>query len=400
MVCEVPDDYVYLDWAATAPLSTAAAQAMAPYFVPGNASYGFNMNANSLHRPGRAAFSHLEEARRSLAKNLKATRPSEIIFTSGATEADNMALFGIAEGALAKHPLRNTEGFKPRIITTELEHDAILSPANALARQGFEVIKLRPDHQGFISLEDLKEALNDQTILVTIQMANSEIGSIQPIAKFSDHVHSYGAYFHTDATQALGKIPIDLQKLGVDSASFSAHKIGGPKGVGALYLKARTPFVAQMLGGGQEDGRRSTTQNVAGAVGFAAACEDSLDALEEKIAFQQEMRDELYCSFCNIEGINPTVVVPQGSHDFLPNIVHGLATDLESETMILRLDAKGFGVSGGSACSSHSLDPSHVLRSIGVEGDSAFGALRVSFGSTTTKTDIENFVHALTECLA
>ncbi|MBQ9000974.1 MAG: cysteine desulfurase [Eggerthellaceae bacterium] len=390
MTINVPENYTYLDWAATAPLCEEAAEAMAPYLAPGLANIAFGMNANSLHAPGRAAFEAMELARREIARDLGCSRPSEIIFTSGATEADNAALFGIA------HASGKGSG---RIITTAVEHEAVLEPARELAREGYDVVYLKPDRAGFITPEALEEALDDNTVLVSVQAANSEIGAIHPIARLAALAHAHGALFHTDATQALGKVPLDMTELGVDAASFSAHKIGGPKGIGALYLKARTPFRAQMLGGGQEEGRRSTTQNACGIAGFAAACHVAVENEQAESDRQRVLRDALYAKLEKMDGIRPTLVVPAGSVDYLSNIVHAIARDYESETLVLRLDMAGFGVSGGSACASHSLEPSHVLRAIGLTADEAYGALRVSIGRYTTADDIDRFACALATCL-
>ena len=212
--------------------------------------------------------------------------------------------------------------------------------------------------------------------------------------------HRVDALFHTDATQALGKMPLNLKELGIDAASFSAHKIGGPKGIGALYLKARTPFESQMLGGGQENGRRSTTQNVCGIAGFAAACSASVSGEAEESARQRELRDRLYARLRELPGVRPTVDVAVGSTDYLPNIIHVLVSGFESETLVLRLDMLGFGVSGGSACSSHSLEPSKVLRAMGVSADDAYGALRISIGRYTSGNNIDDFASALEKCIA
>lgn len=400
MTVEVPENYTYLDWAATAPLCQEAADAMAPYLVPGLANVQLGMNANSLHAPGRAAFEAMELARRSIARDLGCSRPNEVVFTSGATEADNEVLFGVARAARDARRRQSGASAPCRVVTTELEHEAVLEPARALAREGFDVVFLKPNRQGFVTPEALAEALTDDTVLVSVQMANSEIGTIHPIAELAKLAHERGALFHTDATQALGKMPVNLGALGVDAASFSAHKIGGPKGVGALYLKARTPFAAYLLGGGQEDGRRSTTQNVCGIAGFAAACHAAVEGEERESARQRALRDRLYAAIDQMDGIRPTLAVPAGSADYLPNIVHALARDYESETLVLRLDMMGFGVSGGSACASHSLEPSHVLRTIGVSGDEAYGALRVSIGRYTTQDDIDRFAAALAQCLS
>lgn len=395
----VPSEYVYLDWAATAPLSAEAAEAMTASMMPGPANLAVGGNANSLHAPGRAAFAALENARRGIARDLGASRPDEIVFTSGATEADDTALFGLTAAAIAKRRQRGAEDRVPHIITTAIEHDAILAPAKRLEAQGYRVTRLKPDRRGRIDPRALQAALDEDTVLVSVQAANSEVGSIQPVAELSRLAHSVGALFHTDAVQALGKVPVDLGALGVDAASFSAHKVGGPKGIGALYLRARTPFSAYMLGGGQEGGRRSGTQNVAGVVGFAAACHASCAMQEQEATRLRSLRDRLYTALVSYPAIEATVDVEPGSQDFLPNIVHVLVDGLESETLILRLDMQGFGVSGGSACSSHSLEPSHVLHALGIDNDRAQGALRISMGRYTTERDIDDFIDACATCL-
>ena len=400
MPVRIPDPYVYLDWAATAPLCEEAATAMEPYQVPGAVNLLVGANANSLHAPGRAAFEALELARRSIAQDLRASRPNEIVFTSGATEADNAALIGLAEASVAARNQREGGTFVPHVIVSSIEHDAVLMPARRLQARGWRVTYLDPDAGGFIHPEALARALDADTVLVSIQMANGEMGAVNHIAKLAALAHEAGALFHTDAVQALGKVPVDLVALGVDAASFSAHKVCGPKGIGALYLRARTPFRAFLEGGGQEDGRRSGTQNVAAVVGFAAACHAAVSLQEAESARERVLRDGLYAALGALEGIDATVDVPAGSTDYLPNIVHVLARGLESETLVLRLDMKGFGVSGGSACSSHSLEPSHVLRSLGIDSDRAYGALRVSFGRYTSQADLDAFAAALASCLS
>ncbi len=397
---EPPSCYVYLDYAATAPLCEEAALAMAPFQVPGPANLAVNANANALYGLGRAAFDLMENARRRVARALGARRPDEIVFTSGATEADNAALYGLVAGA--REVLRKSgRGAAPvHVITTAIEHDAVLAPARRLAAEGVQVTYLAPNRDGFIEASALEAALTEHTVLVSVQMANSEVGAIQPIAELARLTHEAGALFHTDAVQALGKTPVDVSALDVDAASFSAHKIGGPKGVGALYLRARTPFDAFMLGGGQEAGRRSGTQNVAGIEGFAAALEAAVAAAEDESARLRALRDALYAEVLPMDGIQATVDVEAGSRDFLPNIVHLLSDDLESETMVLRFDQLGFCVAGGSACSSHSLEPSHVLKAMGITGDEAYNALRVSMGRYTTDDDIARFTEALRKVLA
>ncbi|WP_101722261.1 cysteine desulfurase family protein [Eggerthella timonensis] len=396
----ITHEYVYLDYAATAPLCEEAAAAMAPYFVPGRANLAAGGNANSLHAPGRAAFAALEDARKSVARDLGARRPDEIVFTSGATEADDAALLGIAQAAAEERRRRGAGAFTPHIVVTAVEHDAVLAPAKRLEAQGFRVTRLVPNRQGFVEARALEEALDDDAVLVSVQAANSEVGSIQPIAELARIAHGAGALFHTDAVQALGKAPVNLQELDVDAASFSAHKVGGPKGVGALYLRARTPFQAYAIGGGQEAGRRSGTQNVAGIVGFAAAVRAACAMQKDEAARLRGLRDRLYAQLGALDAVEATVDVEPGSCDFLPNIVHVLVDGLESETLILRFDMQGFGVSGGSACSSHSLEPSHVLRALGIDADRAHGALRISMGRYTTEADVDAFVAAMCKSLA
>lgn len=399
-MASMPEDYVYLDYAATAPLCEEAAAAMAPYFVPGRANLAAGGNANSLHASGRAAFAALEDARKSIARDLGARRPDEIVFTGGATEADDAALLGVAQAAADERRRRGASAFAPHVVVTAVEHDAVLAPAKRLEAQGFRVTRLVPDRQGFVEVRALEAALDDDVVLVSVQAANSEVGSIQPIAELARVAHAAGALFHTDAVQALGKVPVNLQELDVDAASFSAHKVGGPKGVGALYLRARTPFQAYAIGGGQEGGRRSGTQNVAGIVGFAAAVRAACTMQKDEAARLRALRDKLYAQLGAFDAVEATVDVETGSRDFLPNIVHVLVDGLESETLILRFDMQGFGVSGGSACSSHSLEPSHVLRALGIDADRAHGALRISLGRYTTEADVDAFVAATAKTLA
>ncbi|MBO4365272.1 MAG: cysteine desulfurase, partial [Eggerthellaceae bacterium] len=318
MATSVPDGYVYLDWAATAPLCEEAFSAMQPFLEPGLQNLKLGMNANSLHAPGRAAFEALEMARRQIASDLGASRPNEVVFTSGATEADNAALLGIARAAAAQRRKTVGAGFKPQVVTTSIEHEAVLEPARLLAAEGFSVVYVQPDRRGFVTPELLAKALDQNTVLVSVQMANSEVGAIQPIAELAHLAHEQGALFHTDATQALAKTSVDVGALGVDAASFSAHKICGPKGVGLLYLKARTPFTPQMLGGGQESGKRSSTQNVCGVVGFAAALHTAIGQIESEAARQRELRDWLYERLCGIKGVRATVSVEPGTTEYLP----------------------------------------------------------------------------------
>lgn len=391
--------YCYLDHAATSPMLPEVRAAMEPYLQAGPESILSFANPNSLSTPGRNAFKALEEARRSIAKCLGDVRPDEIIFTSGATEADNAALMGMAHAAFKDRERCMSGTFTPHVITTKVEHDAVLHPARRLEAEGFNVTYLAPDRDGFIHVEALEEALADETVLVSIQLANSEIGSIQAIRQLAEAAHAAGALFHTDAVQGLGKVPIDVHELGVDAASFSAHKIGGPFGTGALYLKRRTPFVPFLLGGGQEAGRRSGTQNVGGAVGFAAAIRSVTADVEGEQARMMHLRDMLYERLVDLGRIQAAVECPPESRDFLPNVVCVLMGGVESQTAVLRFDALGFAVSGGSACSSSSLEASHVLTACGISADEAQTEVRISIGPETTLLDVEAFLGCVPQVL-
>ena len=386
-------EFVFLDYAATAPLVPEAAAALEPYLVPGAPGAAWaDANANALYGPGRAAFRALEDARAGIASALGA-RPDEIIFTSGATEADNAAIFGMARAADAARRLR-AKGREPRLVISAIEHDAVLNPARRLTREGFALTVLPVDRGGFVSAEALAAAITDDTVLVSIQAANGEIGSVQDIAALAAVARKAGVPFHADATQALGKMPLDLRKSGIDAASFSAHKVGGPKGVGFLYLKAHTPFDAPMLGGGQENGRRSGTQNVAGAVACAAAVKAAVAAETAESARLRVLRDRLYDGLTALPGVHATVPVEPGSTAYLPGVVNVHVDGREGNTLVLRFNGEGFCVSAGSACSSGSLDPSHVLTALGIARDAAQGELRVSFGRFTTEVEIDRFLEA------
>lgn len=389
-------NYVYLDYAATSPLREEVFEAMLPYMQQGREAAAAAMNPNSLHTPGRNAFKALEDARRQIARALDAGRPNQIVFTSGATEADNAALSGIAHAASRE---RRDLGDAPHIIVSSIEHDAIVSCAKHLRREGFEVTFLDPDRDGFIEASSLEAAIRPGTVLASIQMANSEVGSIQAVRQLADLAHSHGIYFHTDATQALGKTEVHLEQLGVDAASFSAHKIGGPRGIGALYIKNKVPFEALLYGGGQEFSMRSGTQDVASAVGFAKACVLAVEEMHAERERLSAFRDKLYLDLATFDKIQPTVEVEAGSLDYLCNIVNFMIEGIESETSVIRFDSLGFAVSGGSACASSSLDASHVLLAMGVREDEALGEVRVSMGPDTTKEDINAFLLSVPKVL-
>lgn len=388
---------VYLDWAATAPLCEDAAAAMMPFLQAETAGLvAGNGNANSLYEVGRTAFRALEQAREDIARAIKA-RPDEVMFTSGATEADNAALFGIVDAAMVRAEQEGDHECVPQIVVSSIEHDAVLKAAETLGHWGAQVTYVEPDATGHITPQALAEALNERALLVSVMAVNNDVGSVMDIAALAEVAHSAGALFHVDATQAFGKIPVSVKEWGVDALSISSHKIGGPKGMGALYVKARTPFTAQIVGGGQESGRRSGTQNVMGAVGFAAAARAALGNLDADAQRLRGLRDRCYERLLDNPKVKPAVKVEPGSTEFAPHVVNVLVHGIESETLILQLDRRGFCVSGGSACSSHSLDPSHVLKAIGISRDDALGSLRVSLGNATTAEEIDAFVEAFNE---
>ena len=270
----------------------------------------------------------------------------------------------------------------------------MLSLVPLMLSRGWSVDILKPDHQGRISIEALQAAIKPETAIVSIMWANNEVGTVQDIAGLTRVTHEMGAVFHTDATQAVGKIPLDFARSGVDAASFSSHKLCGPKGVGALYLKTGTSCEPLLYGGGQEGGKRSGTQNVAGAVGFAAACEHACRIAPDERTRQSRLRDYLYRELCATGKVRASCSEAPKSESFLPNIVNVLVPGYESETLILQLDLAGFAVSGGSACSSGSLEPSHVLTALGVPRDDALCSMRVSLGMYTEEEDVRRFVEA------
>jgi cysteine desulfurase len=368
-------DPVYFDYAATTPVDERVLEAMMPFF---SERFG---NANSLYALGRDAYRGLEAARESVAEGINAASPDEIIFTSGGTESDNAALIGIL-GRVAPQG-------GAHLIVSAFEHHAILEPAHWLEKQGYEVTILAPRESGHIHRDDLRAAMKDNTKLVSVMHANNEIGTIQPIKELAEIAHEGGALMHTDAAQTLGKIPFDVQDLGIDAASFSSHKIYGPKGFGALYLKKRTPFNAFQRGGGQEFKKRSGTQNTPGAAGFAKALELMLADQAAEMVRLAALRDKL------TEGVTSALentVATTLAEPRLPHIASLLIKGVEGEAMLLQLDNKGIAVSTGSACSSGSLEPSHVLLSIGCPPEIAHGSLRISMGRFTTEEHIDYFL--------
>jgi len=367
----------YFDYAATSPLDPQVVEAMFPYFTE---AFG---NANSLYALGRNAARALEDARERIAAGIGAAQPSEIVFTSGGSEADNEAFFST---------LRKIAPDGGHIITSSYEHDAVLETAEWLGKHGYDLTLVKPRKDGHVYPEDVKAALRADTKLVSIMHSNNEIGAINDIKSIAAAAHEVSALMHTDAVQSLGKIPFDVVDLDVDMASFSAHKLHGPKGVGALYLKRGVRFDALIKGGGQETKRRSGTQNVAGAVGFAKALELALADRESEAVRLAALRDRVINGVTSrLENTQATI----STGERLPNIASLLVKGVEGESMLLQLDNLGFSVSTGSACSSGSLEASHVLLAIGVPQVIAHGSLRISLGRENTEAEVDEFIEAL-----
>jgi len=363
---------IYLDHAATTPIYSEVFAAMEPYLKE---YYG---NPSSVYSAGQQAAQAVSEARERVA-NLIGAKEEEIIFTGGGSESDNTALKGAA--CALKDKGRH-------IITSKIEHPAILSTCQQLEKYfGFDITYLDVDNEGFVDPDDVKKALRDDTILVTIMMANNEIGTIEPIKEIARIVKERDVYFHTDAVQAVGQIPIDVNELGVDMLSMSSHKINGPKGVGALYVRKGVKILPLIAGGAQERNRRAGTENVAGIVGFGKAIELAAENLEENAAYLRNLRDRL---INGIENNIDDVILngPRGEHR-LPNNVNFSFRYIEGESILLNLDMLGIAASSGSACSSGSLDPSHVLLAIGHSHETAHGSIRFSLGKGNNEKEID-----------
>ena len=367
---------VYMDNAATTSLAPEVLEQMMPYLT---ANYG---NPSSVHAFGREARPGLDKARRQVAAALNA-EVDEIIFTGCGTESDNTVLLGVAEKYKAKGN---------HIITTNIEHHAILHTAEYLEKNGCEVTYLPVDEYGRVSAEQVAEAIKENTILVSIMFANNEVGSIMPIAEIGAVCREKGVLFHTDAVQAVGHVPIDVKAMNIDMLSLSAHKFHGPKGVGALYVRRGIRLPSFVKGGGQEKGRRAGTENTAGIVGLGAAIELSCANMEENAKRMTSLRDRL------IEGIEreiPEVKLNGHRTERLPNNVNYSIRYIEGESILLMLDMNGIAASSGSACTSGSLDPSHVLLALGLDHETAHGSVRLTLGDETTEEDIDYVIDVL-----
>lgn len=376
---------VNLDYAASTPLRACAIEAQLAY----DGSELAGVNPNSLHSLGRKAAAKLESARRDIARAFgPRVRPYEVILTAGGTEANQLALLGMAEGARVANKNKN------RVIVSAIEHDSILDNLPLLRAAGFSVDLAKPNTRGFIEPQALKAMLGTDIALVSIMVANNETGVVQPIAELAQLAHQVGALFHTDAIQGFLHIPLDVNALDVDAMSVAGHKIGGPVASGALYIKGRTPLRPRIFGGGQESGRRAGTQDLRTQLAFAAAVNELSATVAQHAAKTLSQADALYDRLCANAHIRATMGDPHGVSR-LPGIVSITVDNLDSEELILQLDAKGFEVSAGSACSSGSNDPSHVLSAMGITRDRALGALRISFDDRVNPADLDRFAVTL-----
>lgn len=372
---------IYLDNAATTKMSQTAIAAMLPYY---DGVYG---NPSSLHSAGQAAAEALQSARERIAACLGCTA-REITFTSGGSEADNQAIRSAAK-------LGERAG-KRHIISTKIEHHAVLHTLNALEKEGFTVTLLDVDENGLISAKQVEDAIREDTCLVTVMFANNEIGTIEPIKEIGAVCRRRGVLFHTDAVQAAGHLPIDVQEQNIDLLSLSAHKFHGPKGIGALYARKGVLLSNLIEGGAQERGKRAGTENLPAIMGMAAALEEANASMSENAKKQTLLRDKLIAGLSGI----PHGILNGDRERRLPGNVNFCFEGVEGESLLLLLDDKGIAASSGSACTSGSLDPSHVLLAIGRVHDVAHGSLRLSLSDETTEEEIDRTVEAVKEVVA
>ncbi len=374
-------NYIYADNAATTPLLQPVLEAMLPYYIE---NFG---NPSAVYKAGRTAKRALEEARERTARCINCL-PQEIYFTASGTEADNWAIKGVAH-AMAKQG-------KTQIITSKIEHHAVLHTCAALEKEGFSVIYLDVHENGRVVPEELEAALTDQTALVSIMYANNETGTIQPVSEIGKICRKHGVLFHTDAVQAAGHLPIDVAAQNIDLLSLSAHKFNGPKGIGALYIRQGIFFPNLIDGGAQERGRRAGTENVAGAVGLSVALELACASMAERTARLIPLRDKLTDGLLKIERSRLN-----GDRDCrLPGHISVCFEGIEGESLLLMLDLKGICASSGSACTSGSLDPSHVLLALGIPPEIAHGSLRLSLPDDFTESEADTVLQTVTELVS
>jgi cysteine desulfurase len=367
---------IYLDYAATTPCDPEVAKAMQPYLSD---KFG---NASSIHAFGQEARKAVEDSRMALASFLGA-KPEEIVFTSGGTESDNFAIMGVASALEKKGN---------HIIISSIEHHAITEPVRFLEKRGFKVTYLTVDKYGLVSPDTVKKAITDKTILISVMHANNEIGTIQPIAEIGNIAREKGIYFHSDAVQTVGHLPVNVDGLCVDLLSLSAHKFYGPKGVGALYIRKGTRIDPYLHGGDQERSRRASTHNTPGIVGLAKALELCQEKMKEESKFQTALRDRI---IKEVQEEIPEVFLNGHPNKRLANNVNFSIKYIEGESILLNLDMLGIACSTGSACTSSSLEPSHVLLAIGLAHEIAHGSLRISLGRWTEEKEVEYFLEHL-----
>ena len=373
---------VYADNAATTYMSKAAMDA----FV--DALQNFNGNPNSLHTDGQVTQEKLDECREKVAKAINAARPDEIIFTSGGSEADNQALLSAARG------LKNKG--KKHLISLNIEHHAILHTLKKLEKEGFEVTLLAPEPNGIVSVDKVRDAMREDTALVSVMFANNEMGAIQPVAEIGALCRERGILFHTDAVQAVAHVPIDVQAMNIDMLSSSAHKFHGPKGVGFLYARKGIRLVNVIEGGAQEKGKRAGTVNVPGIVGMTAALEEGIANLDANMKKTIALRDRLIAGLSDI----PHAKLNGDPVKRLPGNVNYSFEGVEGESLLLMLDINGICCSSGSACTSESLDPSHVLMGMGVPVEAAHGSLRFSLNEENTEEQVDYIIEKVHEIVS
>jgi cysteine desulfurase len=378
---------VYLDNSATTPVDPRVVEAMMPYLTE---KFG---NASSIHHFGQEAKAAVDKARHQVAAMINA-RPNEVVFTSGGTESNNLAIRGILESQIAR---RTLEGSVPHVITSVIEHSAVKNVCENLEKRGVEVTYLPVHANGIVRIDDVKTAVRDNTVLITVMMANNEIGTLQPVEEIGHFVRSLRSegrkiWFHTDAVQAAGKVPLDVEEIGCDLLSISAHKLYAPKGIGALYVRRGVRLQPQNIGGHQERDIRGGTEPVPHVVAFGTACEIANAEMQQDAAATLELRDALE-SFIG-ERI-PDANFNGERTSRLPNIANVSFGSIEGEGLLINLDMQGIAVSTGSACSSGTLEPSPVIRALGRDDDLARGAIRFSFGRFNSKNDLEALVEVL-----
>ena len=374
---------IYLDNAASTAVHPEVVKEMLPYF---DVQYG---NPSSIHQFGRKAKNAIQKARKQVAALIGA-EPDEILFTSGGTESNNTILYGIPKSRGPKFVLNH-------IITSSIEHEAILEPCRDLEKNGVKVTYLPVDEHGIVNPNDITNLVNPQTVIVSVMFANNEVGTIQPIKEISKICNKYQIPLHTDAVQAVGKVPINVKELGVDALSISSHKINGPKGVGALFIKKGLTIAPEILGGGQENGMRSGTENVASIVGFGKACEIAKERLNDNISHFQTLYSSILSSV--VKEI-PHVKLNGHPEKRIFNNIHLTFLGVNGEDLIIKLDEHGIAASTGSACSVHTQKASHVLKAMGFNHEQITGSLRISFGYMNTLNEVNQTVEVLKKVVA